>query len=107
MTDYLHTEREPLEPDEIYEFNIEIRPYGIELHAGERIGVRIKSLDANDAPEDYLQLIGTGHVMRRAASRVSIHHNEDNPSHLLLPVTEGNILGTFISGEKLPPYRKP
>src|SRR5258708_3556260 len=44
---HLHTAREPLEPGRIYEFNIEIRPYGILLKAGERIGIKIKSSDAN------------------------------------------------------------
>ncbi|MAF47800.1 MAG: CocE/NonD family hydrolase [Rhodospirillales bacterium] len=99
-----HTEREPLTPNEIYEFNIEVRPYGIELKAGERIGIRIKCSDADDKPADYLQLIGTGHVARRTAAHVSIHHNAENPSHLLLPITKGNRVGTYISGGKLPPY---
>ena len=91
-------------PNEIYEFNIEVRPYGIELKAGERIGIRIKCSDADDKPADYLQLIGTGHVARRTAAHVSIHHNAENPSHLLLPITKGNRVGTYISGGKLPPY---
>jgi predicted acyl esterase len=30
---HLHREREPLEPHQIYEFNIEIRPYAILLKA--------------------------------------------------------------------------
>ncbi|MFC1866747.1 CocE/NonD family hydrolase [Thermodesulfobacteriota bacterium] len=102
---HLHSRREPLEPNRVYEFNIEIRPYGIMLNAGERIGIRIKNSDADDKPNNYLELIGTGHVMRRNAAHVSIHHNADNPSHLLLPVTKGNRIGTFISGGKLPPYK--
>jgi uncharacterized protein len=35
-----------------------------------------------------------------------VHHNADNPSHLLLPITRGNRIGTFISGGKLPPLAK-
>jgi hypothetical protein len=29
---------------------------------------------------------------------VSIYHDTDHPSHLLLPVIRGNRIGTFISG---------
>ena len=103
---HLHTERDPLEPNKIYEFNIEIRPYGILLKAGERIGIKIKSAD-DDVPKDNLELIGIGHVSRRTASHISVHHNADHPSHLLLPITKGNRVGTFISGGKLPPLPKP
>jgi predicted acyl esterase len=35
-----HESRDLLEPNEIYEFNIEIRPYGILVKAGERIAIR-------------------------------------------------------------------
>ena len=102
---HLHTERDPLEPSKIYEFNIEIRPYGILLKAGERIGIKIKSAD-DEVPKDNLELIGIGHVSRRTVSHISVHHNADHPSHLLLPITRGNRVGTFISGGKLPPLPK-
>jgi hypothetical protein len=102
---HLHTQREPLEPNKIYEFNIEIRPYGILLKSGERIGIRIKSAD-DDVPGNYLEIIGLGHIARSGASQVSVHHNSNYPSHLLLPVTRGNRLGTFMSGGILPPIPK-
>ena len=102
---HLHTEREPLEPGKIYEFNIEIRPYGILLQAGERLGIKIKSAD-DDVPKNYLELVGIGHVSRKSASRVTVHHNTDYPSHLLLPITKGNRIGTFISGGKLPAVKR-
>jgi predicted acyl esterase len=98
---HLHTQREPLEPNQIYEFNIEIRPYGILLNAGERIGIKVKSAD-DDAPKNNLEVIGVGHVSRRTASRISVHHDADHPSHLLLPITKGNRVGTFISGGNSP-----
>jgi predicted acyl esterase len=101
---HLHTRRDPLEPNRVYEFNIEIRPYGILLKPGERIGIRIKSAD-DDAPKNYLELIGIGHVSRSSASRVTLHHNADYPSHLLLPITRGNRIGTFISGGTVPPVQ--
>jgi putative CocE/NonD family hydrolase len=101
-----HTAREPLEPNKVYEFNIEIRPYGILLKPGERIGIKIKSAD-NDPVKNYLELVGIGHVSSAGASQVTVHHNSKYPSHLLLPITKGNRLGTFISGGKLPPVKRP
>ncbi len=104
-----HIRREPLTPNEIYEFNIEIRPYGILYKAGHRIGLRVKSVD-DEKPTNFLQAIGMGHLWRQSASRVTVYHNSESPSHLLLPVTRGNRIGTYMSGGKLSdqffPYRK-
>jgi len=51
-----------------------------------------------------------GHLWRQSASRVTVYHNSEFPSHLLLPVTRGNRIGTYMSGGKLSdqffPYRK-
>lgn len=104
---HLHTARKPLAPNEVYEFNIELRPYGILLKAGDRLGLRITSADGAeiDKPKNTLEVIGIGHVARRAASTISVHHSTEYPSHLLLPITRGNLLGTFISGGKLPPAK--
>ncbi len=99
---HLHTAREKLKPDEITEFNIEIRPYGLLLKAGERLGLKITG--GEDEPAAHsLEQIGKGHILRQKASMVTIHHNADYPSHLLLPITKGNRIGTFISGGRLPP----
>lgn len=104
-----HTQRERLTPNEIYEFNIEIRPYGILFRSGHRIGIRLKCVD-DEKPLDALQGQATGHLWRQSTSRVTVYHNSECPSHLLLPITKGNVLGTFISGGKIPselnPYRK-
>ncbi len=100
-----HDERQPLLPNEIYEFNIEIQSIGIELKPGERIGLRIKGAD-NEVPVTINEDIGSGAVSRPMVSIVSVHHNDDCPSHLLLPVTRGNRVGTFISGGKLPSFAK-
>lgn len=103
---HLHIRREPLEPNKIYEFNIEIRPYAILLKPGERLAVRIKSAD-DETPANSLEAAATGHLWRRSGSHVSVYHNSEYPSHLLLPITKGNRIGTFISGGKLPPLPKP
>ncbi|NTZ64124.1 CocE/NonD family hydrolase [Agrobacterium tumefaciens] len=105
---HVHTEEEPLTPNEVYEFNIEIRPYGILLKAGERIAVRIKGVD-DEQPANSLHAFATGHLWRQHSSRVTVHHDAKHPSHLLLPITKGNLLETYISGGNLSseyfPYR--
>ncbi len=106
---HCHTQRELLTPNRIYEFSIEIRPYGILFRPGHRIGIRLKCVD-DEKPLDALQGQATGHLWRQSTSRVTVYHNSECPSHLLLPITKGNVLGTFISGGKIPselnPYRK-
>ncbi|MGZ9262538.1 MAG: CocE/NonD family hydrolase C-terminal non-catalytic domain-containing protein, partial [Candidatus Binatia bacterium] len=42
---HFHDKREPLSANEIYEFNIEIRPYGIRLRPGFRLAIRISGDD--------------------------------------------------------------
>jgi hypothetical protein len=49
-----------------------------------------------------LELIGCGSLRRSRASRITVFHNEDYPSYLLLPITKGNLLNTFFSGGKFP-----
>ncbi len=98
---HLHIQREPLEPHKIYEFNIEIRPYGILLKAGERIAIRIKSAD-DELANNSLEAVGIGHLSRKTGSHVTVHHNAEYPTHLMLPITKGNRIGTYISGGKLP-----
>jgi uncharacterized protein len=97
---HTHERREPLHPNEIYEFNIEIRPYGIRLRPGYRLAIRISGHDG-DPPTHHLHGIASGHVARQSSSRITIYHDADHPSHLLLPITRGNRIGTFISGGKI------
>src|SRR5437867_13048471 len=59
--------------------------------------IRISGHDG-DPPTHHLHGIGSGHVALQSSSRVTIYHDSDHPSHLLLPVTRGNRIGTFISG---------
>jgi predicted acyl esterase len=101
-----HDRREPLTPNQVYEFNIEVNPLGVLLKPGERLGLRIKGAD-NEEPANTVEHTGMGHIASGTASHVTVHHNADYPSHVLLPVTRDNLIGTFISGGKLPPLIKP
>ncbi len=92
-----HEEREPLEPGKIYELRIPIVPTARLFQAGERIAIRIKCAD-DEAPVNSLQALARNHLRRPRPARITIHHDEKTPSRLDLPITRGNLIGTFFSG---------
>ena len=92
-----HVKRESLEPGKIYELKISIVPTARLFQAGERIAIRIKGAD-DEPPVNSLQALARNHLRRPRPARITIHHDENHPSHLDLPVTRGNIIGTFFSG---------
>ena len=91
-----HARSEPLVPGKIYEFNIAIVATANLFKAGSRIKLKITCCD--DQPDNALEAIAGGHIRRQSGSRVTVYHNDQYPSHLLLPVTAGNVIGTFVSG---------
>jgi predicted acyl esterase len=91
-----HTKSEPLVPGTAYEFKIPIVPTGNLFKAGSRIKLKISCCD--DQPKNPLEMIAGGSLVRQSASRLRIYHDAEHPSALLLPVTKGNILETFMSG---------
>ena len=95
-----HAKSEPLTPGKIYEFNIPIVPTGNLFKAGYKIKLKISSTD--DEPINAFERMAGGNIKRQSSSRITVYHNSDYPSHLLLPITKGNIVGTFLSGGK--PY---
>ena len=96
---YTHAKSEPVQPLEIVPYDIKIAPIGILLLAGSRLVLRISCVD--DPPNDALQLTGAGTLSRTEVSRITVFHDEDHPSYLLLPVTSGNHMNTFFSGGQL------
>jgi predicted acyl esterase len=97
-----HTKREPLIPGEIYEFNIKIVPTGNLFKVGHRVGLKVRCVD-DEKPANFLEVIGQGHLWRQTPSWITLYHNADYPSCLLLPITKGNIIGTYMSGGNIPP----
>jgi predicted acyl esterase len=93
-----HTKRQPLTPGEVNEFNIKIEPIGNLFKIGHRIGLKISASEGERAKTFLEELFGTGHLLRQSSSRITLYHNADYPSHILLPITKGNIVGTFMSG---------
>ncbi|HEU4342870.1 MAG TPA: CocE/NonD family hydrolase [Candidatus Binatia bacterium] len=99
-----HQEREPLEPDKIYELKIPIVPTARLFQAGERIAIRIKGAD-DEPPVNSLQALARNHLRRPRPARITVRHDESHPSRLDLPVTRGNIIGTFFSGGDISSFR--
>ena len=95
-----HAKPAHLVPGKIYEFDISLMPTANLFKAGSRFKIKISGKD--DEPKHTLDAIAGGHLWRQSPSRITVYHDPHHPSQLLLPITKGNILGTFISGGK--PY---
>ena len=94
---HTHEACEPLTPGEVVEFSIAIQPYGLLLKGGARLRLRIRCCD-DERPPHHLHAIGSGHVASPESTRVTVYHDAERASHLLLPIISGNRLGTFMSG---------
>jgi len=92
-----YTNPKPLVPGQVYEFKIEIMPTANLFKAGHRICLKISGAD-DEQPQTMLDLIRGRHLWSQTPTIVTIYHDVDHPSYLLLPITRGNIVGTFLSG---------
>ncbi len=92
---HTHTNPKPLVPGQVYEFSIGFQPMAFLFKAGHRFALKISSAD--DQP-DNLHQVGMYHLCSQTPNTVTIYHNARYPSHLLLPITRGNIVGTYVSG---------
>jgi uncharacterized protein len=95
--EFSHDRREPLEPGQVYELRMPMVPTARLFQVGERIAVRLKAA-GDEPPRHALQAIARNHLRRLVPARLTIHHDEQHPSRLDLPITRGNVIGTFISG---------
>lgn len=64
--------------------------------------IKLKISCSDDQPQNPLEMIASGSLTRQSPSRLRVYHDAEHPSELLLPITRGNIIETFISGGK--PY---
>ncbi len=92
---HTHTNPQPLLPGQVYQFSIPLFPTANLFKAGHRIVLKISSAD--DEPEDIHQA-GFEHLCRQTPNTITVYHSARYPSHLLLPITRGNIVGTYVSG---------
>jgi len=90
-----HTNPQSLTPGQVYELSIGFSLVNNLSKAGHRIVLKISSAD--DDPENLFQ-VGMYHLCSQTPNTITIYHNARYPSHLLLPITRGNIIGTYVSG---------
>ena len=57
----------------------------------------LKISGADDVPDD-LTKVKMNHLSGQASNTITVYHDARHPSHLLLPITRGNIIGTYMSG---------
>ena len=69
-------------------------------HSAKGLLAMLSGVD-DETPKNFLEGHAQGHVRRQPPSWITIYHDADHPSCLLLPVTNGNIIGTYMSGGNL------
>ena len=94
---YDFTAPEPVDTTQPQRYDINIVPTANVFQKGHRIGLRVSSSDQDPAVTVF-DMLGQGHLLQQAPSWVTIHHDAEHPSVLNVPVTAGNVIGTFISG---------
>jgi predicted acyl esterase len=92
---HTHARPEPLVPGQVYELSVAMSPLAHLFKAGHRIALKISSAD--DEPENLFQ-VGMYHLRVQNQGTVTVFHDAERPSHLLLPITRGNVIGTYVSG---------
>jgi len=92
---HTHTNPQALVPEQVYDFSIALNPTANLFKPGHRIVLKISSSD--DEPENLFQ-VGHEHLLSQTPNTIKVYHNAEYPSHLLLPITRGNIVGTYVSG---------
>ena len=90
-----HTDPRPVIPGQVYKLSIGFSPIANLFKAGHQIVLKISSAD--DDPENLFQ-VGMYHLCSQTPNTITIYHDAQYPSHLLLPIIRGNIIGTYVSG---------
>ena len=90
-----HSNPKPLVPGRIYQFSINLYPTANLYRAGHRILLKVSSAD--DPPVNLYDM-GHDHLCSQTPNTITVYHDARYPSHLLLPITRGNIVGTYVSG---------
>lgn len=96
---HTHDEKQPLQPGEIYELDVEIWPTSVVAPAGYRLGLSVRGRDYEypgaDPETTWRGYTGVGRQQHADArdrppavygGDVTIHAGTDAPSHVLLPV---------------------
>jgi len=93
-----HTTAEPLVAGRVYKFPIEIIATANMFEYGHKIMLKICCADNEKSPNNPHEEVLTGHSWCQTENKITVFHDADYPSHLLLPITKGDIMGTYMSG---------
>ena len=85
-----HLSTENLVPGQVYQIVVGFHPVANSFKAGHRIGLKIGGAD--DDPENLFQ-VGMYHLSSQDNNTVTVYHCAEYPSHILLPITRGNLGG--------------
>lgn len=91
--------RTPVVPGAVQCYQINLSAFSCSFAAGHRLALKISCSD--DEPARGPHRMGTGRVTRTEPAWLTVHHNYEHPSCVYLPVIEGNVIGTFMSGGEL------
>ena len=97
LCEYDFTEPQPVETGVPQRFDINLVPVANVFQTGHRIGLRISSAD-QDPAASLFDMLGQGHLLQQRPSWVTVHHDAEHPSVLHVPITDGNRIGTYMSG---------
>jgi hypothetical protein len=92
---YTHTNPQLMVPGQVYKFEINLIPLAVLFKAGHRIVLKISGV--NDKPELLSEWRMT-HLLSQTSNTITVYHSAQYPSYLLLPITKGNVIGTYVSG---------
>jgi uncharacterized protein len=92
---HTHTNPQPLVPGQVYRFSIEMLSPANLFKASHRMVLKIASAD--DIPEN-LSEVKMNHLISQTPNTITVYHDAQHPSHLLVPITKGNVIGTYVSG---------
>jgi predicted acyl esterase len=94
---YDFTDPQPVDTSAPQRFDINLVPTANVFQKGHRIGLRISSAD-QDPAANLFDMLGQGHLLQQQPAWVTVHHDAEHPSVLHVPITDGNRIGTYMSG---------
>ncbi|HEY1777234.1 MAG TPA: CocE/NonD family hydrolase [Solirubrobacteraceae bacterium] len=94
-----YSARRPVARGEVCRYDINLSALSYSFAPGHRIALKISCSD--DEPTRGPHGMGTGRVTRTEPAWITVEHNFEHPSCVYLPVVEGNVIGTFMSGGDL------
>lgn len=94
---YDYRSPEGITPLQIERYQIPIIPTAHRFAPNTKLGIRVSCVTV-DEPKTSLEGAAAGHLRSETPARISIYHDETHRSRLWVPITSGNVFGTYLSG---------